>query len=82
MEMEAHMGGNICIDRLKITPEILMLIAKIDEYKGAWAAIGRISPDRLTALRRAWYLVRFDLSSNRALSCELGTAWPGDRYFG
>jgi len=36
---------------LTITPAILRLIAEIDEFKGAWAAIGRISPDRLKALR-------------------------------
>jgi Fic family protein len=36
---------------LTITPAILKLIAEIDEFKGAWSAIGRISPDRLTALR-------------------------------
>jgi hypothetical protein len=35
---------------LKITHEVLKLIAEIDEFKGAWAAIGRISPDRLTSL--------------------------------
>ena len=46
------MGGGIQTDTLAITPEILRLIAEIDEFKGAWAAIGRISPDRLTALRR------------------------------
>ena len=39
-------------DRLAITPEILRLIAEIDEFKGAWTALGRISPERLTALRR------------------------------
>src|ERR1700730_11256546 len=37
---------------LRITPEILSLIAEIDEFKGAWRAIGRIAPDRLTSLRR------------------------------
>lgn len=37
---------------LAITPAILKLIAGIDEFKGAWTAIGRISPERLTALRR------------------------------
>lgn len=37
---------------LKITPGILKLIAEIDEFKGAWTAIGRISPERLTALKR------------------------------
>ncbi len=46
------MGGDICTDTLIITPEILKLIAEIDEFKVAWTAIGRISPDRLTALRR------------------------------
>jgi Fic family protein len=50
--MEVKMDGDICTDTLIITPEILKLIAEIDEFKGAWAAIGRISPDRLTALRR------------------------------
>jgi Fic family protein len=37
---------------LRITPEILSLIAEIDEFKGAWHAIGRIAPDRLSGLRR------------------------------
>ena len=46
------MGGSIQTGTLGITPEILRLIAEIDEFKGAWAAIGRISPDRLTSLRR------------------------------
>ena len=46
------MDDGIRTDTLAITPEILKLIAEIDEFKGAWAAIGRISPERLTALRR------------------------------
>lgn len=37
---------------LAITPGILKLIASIDEFKGAWSAIGRIAPDRLNSLRR------------------------------
>lgn len=37
---------------LRITPEILSLIAEIDEFKGAWRAIGRIAPERLSRLRR------------------------------
>ncbi len=37
---------------LSITQKTLKLIAEIDEFKGAWAAIGRISPERLSALRR------------------------------
>jgi Fic family protein len=43
---------SIRTDTLAITPEILKMVAEIDEFKGAWMAIGRISPDRLTALRR------------------------------
>ena len=39
-------------DTLQITPEILKLIAQIDEFKGAWRALGLLAPDRLSALRR------------------------------
>ena len=46
------MDDGIRADRLTITPEILKLISEIDEFKGAWAAIGRISPERLAVLRR------------------------------
>ncbi len=31
---------------------MLSLIAEIDEFKGAWRALGTLAPDRLTALRR------------------------------
>jgi len=51
MELEVQMDGSIRTDTLAITPEILKLIAEIDEFKGAWAAIGRIPSERLTALR-------------------------------
>ena len=37
--------------RIKITPGILNLIAKIDEFKGEWKAIGNLAPDRLKALK-------------------------------
>ncbi len=40
------------LSQLHITPEILSLIAEIDEFKGAWRALGRIAPDRLSSLRR------------------------------
>ena len=39
-------------DSLKITAEVLRLIARIDEFKGAWRALGSLAPDRLQALRR------------------------------
>ncbi len=37
---------------LNITPELLGLIAEIDEFKGAWKALGTLAPERLSALRR------------------------------
>jgi Fic family protein len=37
---------------VQITPEILNLIAGVDEFKGAWRALGTLAPDRLSALRR------------------------------
>lgn len=40
------------IESLNITPEILGLIAEIDEFKGAWRALGTLAPERLNALRR------------------------------
>jgi len=39
-------------DTLQITPEVLTLVARIDEFKGAWRALGTLAPDRLSALRR------------------------------
>ena len=32
-------------DSLYITPEILSLIARIDEFKGAWRALGTLAPE-------------------------------------
>jgi Fic family protein len=40
------------ITTLKITPEILNLIAEIDEFKGSWKALGTLAPERLAALRK------------------------------
>lgn len=37
---------------VQITPAVLKLIAGIDEFKGAWRALGSLAPDRLSALRR------------------------------
>lgn len=42
----------ILIGSLQITPEILSLVAEIDEFKGAWRALGVLAPERLSALRR------------------------------
>ena len=40
------------VQTLSITPDILALVSKIDEFKGAWRALGTLAPDRLRALRR------------------------------
>lgn len=37
---------------LKICPETLALIAEVDEFKGAWRALGTLAPERLSSLRR------------------------------
>ncbi len=39
-------------DSIAVTHEILSLIARIDEFKGAWRALGSLAPERLSALRR------------------------------
>ena len=39
-------------DTIHITPEILSLIAQIDEFKGVWRTLCTLAPDRLSALRR------------------------------
>ena len=53
------MGVNRCNNRcmvrthsLKITPEILSLIAEIDEFKGAWQALSLLEPERLLTLKK------------------------------
>ncbi len=50
--MGVVLGVMIQSNTLQITPEILALIARIDEFKGAWRALGALAPDRLSALRR------------------------------
>lgn len=45
-------GCMIHAGTLEITPEILSLIAQIDEFKGAWRALGTLAPERLSTLRR------------------------------
>ena len=38
-------------DTIQITPELLALLSEIDEFKGAWRALGTLAPERLNALR-------------------------------
>ena len=50
--MGIFLGMILNADTLKITREILSLIAELDEFKGAWRALGTLAPERLSALRR------------------------------
>jgi len=45
-------SGMMKTDTIQITPELLTLISEIDEFKGAWRALGTLAPERLNALRR------------------------------
>lgn len=40
------------IAALKITPELLRLVAEIDEFKGSWKALTTLSPERLAVLKK------------------------------
>jgi len=35
--------------KLAFSPDLVQLIAEIDEFKGRWEALGTLSPDRLGA---------------------------------
>ena len=49
--MGIYMDMTLNTETLEITPEILSLIAELDEFKGAWRALGTLAPERLSALR-------------------------------
>ena len=40
------------ISQILITPEMLNLIAEIDEFKGSWRVLGSLAPERLAVLRK------------------------------
>ena len=50
--MDIYMGMSLYTHTLQITPECLALIAEVDEFKGAWRALGTLAPERLAALRQ------------------------------
>ncbi len=52
LDMAGFMAGGINLKTLIVEPAILNLIAEIDEFKGAWRALGTLAPERLSALRR------------------------------
>jgi hypothetical protein len=52
MKMDNSSDNTPNISSLVITADILAVISELDEFKGAWNAIGRLTPDRLFNLRR------------------------------
>jgi hypothetical protein len=42
----------IRVDSIQISPQLLAILSELDEFKGAWRALGTLAPDRLLALRR------------------------------
>ncbi|WP_422393470.1 Fic family protein [Mycetohabitans endofungorum] len=44
--------AHVRTDTLQITPEVLGLIARIDEFKGTWRPLGTLASDRSLSLRR------------------------------
>jgi Fic family protein len=52
MELGGLMDYLLNTGTIGITPAMLKTIAEIDEFKGAWTALGRLAPDRLDNLRR------------------------------
>jgi Fic family protein len=38
-------------DTINVTQQLLALLSELDEFKGAWRALGTIAPERLNALR-------------------------------
>lgn len=39
-------------ETLAITPQIMALLSELDEFKGAWRALGTLAPERLAILRQ------------------------------
>ncbi len=55
---------------LYLTPDIVQLVAEIDEFKGRWQALENLSPERLSALRKVatdskMFETRFDAHGYR-----------------
>jgi hypothetical protein len=46
------MADSINTKTLAIEPEMLGIIAELDEFNGAWRALSTLAPERLSALRR------------------------------
>ncbi|HEX4946999.1 MAG TPA: Fic family protein [Blastocatellia bacterium] len=61
------------IGALRISPEILRLIAEIDEFKGSWRVMTTLAPERLAVLRRVATIESIG-SSTRIEGAQLSNA--------
>ena len=50
--MAGFMANTLNAKTVVIEPEMLDIIAELDEFKGAWRALSTLAPERLSALRR------------------------------
>lgn len=74
--MGIYIGMSLNSNSLIITPDILALIAELDEFKGAWRALGALAPERLSALRRVATIESIG-SSTRIEGSKLSDAQVG-----
>src|SRR5687767_2419299 len=51
MKLEEELDSGFDPSTLEITSEVFGRVAELDEFKGAWRALGRLAPDRLSSLR-------------------------------
>jgi len=58
------------LSKITMTPEMVRLIAEIDEFKGAWQLLGRLTPEKLQALRKIATIESIG-SSTRIEGCQL-----------
>jgi len=65
-------------DTVIITPELLGLISEIDEFKGAWRALGTLAPERLRALR---HIATIEELRGRVINCIIRTLSRWHRVF-
>ncbi len=42
----------ISTETVRVGPDLLRLIAELEEFKGSWRALGRLAPERLSVLKR------------------------------
>ena len=64
------MGKNGYPIMREITPEVLRLIAEIDELRGRWKAMRTLAPERLTRLKRV-ATITSDGLGERSRGCSL-----------